>query len=423
MESQAHGEARVSQPETHTGKVGQYSTYLVEVSLGEESFTSRKRYSDFEWLRKAICTCFPGVRIPQLPRKQNKALGLLSKTGISGDAAFIEARRAGLESFLQSVLCRRELCVDSQILKKFLAAANEQDLEDLKKQIDGVSVSAKYQKYAQIFEEFKEPTIAPEEDRIAQTRQFLSAQTEHLWDLMNGFKEVVDAQQAVTKAVSQAETALTAVSHAESGNLDSPARGELLTGLRHQRDSMQAFPAMHYDLLLMATEREALDAEAMLEALDSVDVLRKDLEEAKRKLETLATTITNVLAGGEIPSSGTGVARMFGMAAPKDRDAWVANKRKEQEQMQKDAIAMGDFLILARNVLVCREIDRYTEGRKGEHRRIKDAFEDLSIKSAQRMLSAWGGSVGQLPSSSPVSMPPASQGYPAVPPSAEVEWE
>jgi len=418
MEEQAHGEAQVSQPETQTGKVGQYTTYLVEVSLGGENFSSRKRYSDFEWLRKAICACFPGVRIPPLPKKQNKALGLLAKTGISGDAAFIEARRVGLEHFLRNILRRSELCVESQILKKFLAASTEQDLDELKKKIDGVSVSAKYQKYAQIFAEFKEAS-APEDDRIAKTRQFLSSQIPQLWDLSDGFKEVVDAQQAVTKAVSHAEVALTSVSHTESGILDTPARGDLLAGLRQQRDNMQAFPAMHYDLLLTSVEQEVLDAEAMLEALDSLDALRRDLDEAKRKLETLGTSLTNVLAGGEIPSSGTGVARMFGIAAPKDREVWLADKKKEQEQMQKDAIAMGEFLILARNVLLCREIDKFNEGKNDEHRHIKDTFEDLSRKSAQRMLSAWGGSGAQLPS----SMPPTSQGYPAVAPAADVDWE
>ncbi|CAK0849114.1 unnamed protein product [Prorocentrum cordatum] len=88
--AEACGQAWVERPETAGSAVNRYTTYLVRGTLGREeaAFSSRRRYSDFEWLRKALVANFPGVRVPPLPRKQ--------RAGRFEDA-FVEARRSGLE--------------------------------------------------------------------------------------------------------------------------------------------------------------------------------------------------------------------------------------------------------------------------------------------------------------------------------------
>eukprot|EP00929_Paragymnodinium_shiwhaense_P060418 TRINITY_DN3017_c0_g1_i1.p1 TRINITY_DN3017_c0_g1~~TRINITY_DN3017_c0_g1_i1.p1 ORF type:complete len:185 (+),score=9.19 TRINITY_DN3017_c0_g1_i1:74-556(+) len=64
-------EARVEKPETVGSAVQKYTTYLVNGKLHDgATFSSRKRYSDFEWLRKAMGEQFPGICIPPLPKKQ-----------------------------------------------------------------------------------------------------------------------------------------------------------------------------------------------------------------------------------------------------------------------------------------------------------------------------------------------------------------
>merc|ERR1712083_104030 len=105
----------------------------------------------------------------------------------------------------------------------------------------------------------------------------------------------------------------------------------------------------------------------------------------------MGITLKNVLAGGEIPSTGTGVARMLGMAAPKDREARIAEMKAEHEQKHKDVASLEEFIKLARIVLVHREIDRFFEEKKVGHRHVKNTFADLSRTSADRFKNVWSG--------------------------------
>mmetsp|Transcript_53472 Transcript_53472/g.83261 ORF Transcript_53472/g.83261 Transcript_53472/m.83261 type:complete len:258 (+) Transcript_53472:3-776(+) len=254
-----------------------------------------------------------------------------------------------------------------------------------------------------------------------ETKALLTSQTGQLRDLVNGLKDAVDAQQSVTKAVANSQSHLAAVLHTESlsGCIRAEgmsARTELVSALREQRDAMQAFPAMHYDLLLSATERELLEAEAMLEALNSLEVLQKDLEDTQRRVENLGHTLQSVLDGGEIPSTGTGVARMLGIAPKKDREERIAQMKADHEKLKNEVASIKEFQQLARVVLVCLEIDRYFQEKMAEQRKVKDTFASLSRKAAERLMSAWE-SKGELLTS---------PGYPAQFPSAatdDVEYD
>jgi len=388
------GEAKVLQPIVNGSTINQYITYLVQVTLGGESYSSRKRYSDFEWLRNALTSCFPGVRVPPLPKKHSTAQGLLAKTGMSQEA-FIETRRAGLEDFLKRCLQRKELCVDSKILRGFLGTTSEEATEEFKRKIDGVSISGKSQKYSQIFEALKEASL-PTEDRISPCKEFLRDQVQQLRELSDGYKAIVDAQEAVTKALAGAQTKLSALSYSESTIIEragfaKDSRIELIEGLRQQSKVMQASPAMHYDLLLEAAERELLEAEAMTEALESVELLETDSQEAREKAQSMGTTLKKVMDGGDIPSTGTGVARMLGIAAPKDREERIAEMKADHEKKQKDATAMEEWYELARRVLICREMESFFREKVTGHKQAKNAFAGLSQSTAERMVGIWGG--------------------------------
>jgi len=275
-----------------------------------------------------------------------------------------------------------------------------------------VSVAAKYQKYSSIFAEYKDAEV-PDGNLVASTQRLLSSQTAQLRELADGLKEVVDAQQAVTKAVSGAQSKLAAVAHTETQSERSDAaRTELVSGLRDQRDAMQAFPAMHYDLLLAASERELLEAEAMLEALNSMEVMQKDIEDTQRQVENLGVTLKSVLEGGEIPSTGTGVARMLGIAPKKDREERIAQMKAEYEQKQKEVTAIKEFQRLARVVLTRSEIDKFFKEKTAEQRKVKDTFASLSRKAAERLMSAWECKAAS-----------ASHGYPTLAVDDDLEYE
>jgi len=151
---------------------------------------------------------------------------------------------------------------------------------------------------------------------------------------------------------------------------------------------------MHYDMLLCASEHELLEAEAMHEALESVEALQKELSDVEAKATSLEETLIKVRAGGEIPSTGTGVARLLGISAPKDRDERIRQMEAELAEKQDQAAALKDFCTAARTVLATREIETFLHAKVAEHRQTKQSFTDLSRKTAQALAQCWATSSG-----------------------------
>merc|ERR1712146_131424 len=95
--------------------------------------------------------------------------------------------------------------------------------------------------------------------------------------------------------------------------------------------------------------------------------------------------------GGEIPSTGTGVARMLGIAPKKDREERIEEMKADHEKKKQEVAAMAEFHQLSRRVLVRVEIARFYEEKVAGHRRTKNAFADLSQKTAESLARIWGG--------------------------------
>lgn len=114
-------EVEVTDPQTHGDAkqpASQFTDYLITVDTNLPAFKMkqsrvRRRYSDFEWLRDALEKEVPRVNLPLLPGKLYRAQSRL-------DPAQIEARRAGMERFLQIVAGHPLLQTGSKILGPFL---------------------------------------------------------------------------------------------------------------------------------------------------------------------------------------------------------------------------------------------------------------------------------------------------------------
>jgi hypothetical protein len=399
------GEASVTEPETKGSAINQFTSYLVTVTLGGETLVARKRYSDFEWLRATLTNHFPGVPVWPLPRKQ--ATGRF-------EASFIEARRAGLEVFLQHCLRRSQLSVDTPILKKFLRTKTDESMDLLKKEFESRPANVKCGEFKAAFSsDLRTSGIAPDEGKITTCKAFLEVHTSQLRELTDGLRDVADAQRAVTKAVSGAAGRVSKMCEHEFETLASVGlaenpRSELASVLRSQSRTMESFPAMHYDLLLSASEQEFLEAEAMHEAMESLEALHKELSDVEAKVTSLEETLIKVRAGGDVPSTGTGMARMLGISAPKDRDERIQQMEAELAEKQNEAAALKDFRAAARTVLATREIETFLHAKVAEHRQTKQSFADLSRKTAQALAQCWAANgvsgngtsfsaLGQLP--------------------------
>lgn len=101
----------VRNPVTHnTWDKGRYTSYEIAVNTSNKSFclstsTTRRRYSEFEWLRKTLKNHHPLVMPPQLPPKKY--------FGDRFDPSFIAFRMTGLEDFLNYLLSEKVFLSDT----------------------------------------------------------------------------------------------------------------------------------------------------------------------------------------------------------------------------------------------------------------------------------------------------------------------
>ena len=91
----------------------------VGVKSNVSQFSTQRRYNDFVWLRAQLVSEFPGVIVPPLPEKS-----IISKFA----ADFIDARRRGLEKFLNRTLAHPRLS-KGEVFTVFLAS----DVESLER--------------------------------------------------------------------------------------------------------------------------------------------------------------------------------------------------------------------------------------------------------------------------------------------------
>lgn len=384
---EACGEVSVQQPETSGAAMAKHTTYLISGTLGSDGtpFSSRKRYSDFEWLRKALVTHLPGILVPPLPKKQ-----------VSGrfEEAFIESRRAGLEEFMLRCFRRRHIAMESPVFLRFLHPCSS-SLEEVKKAFDNRPLADMCREYKVVFApELRALLQAPDDRRLTECRKHLDGQIGLLRELVVALRETVDAQRQATVAAAGVQVRLARICSSESGVLaDAHAieqpRVELLAAIRQQNEVLADAPMLHHDLLLAAVERELDDTEAMREALASLDLLQNASMDAKKRAAALATSQARLLEVGDQPSA---FSKLFGQ---KDRGIQLDELKRELENTSEEAVLAEEWLLVARTVAGQREVDGFLAEKVALHRWVKDSFSRGMHGTAERLAHVWGSLVLQ----------------------------
>lgn len=384
-EDEPCGEISVGKPETSGSTMNKFTTYLVSGSLGSEYvFSTRKRYSDFEWLRKTLIAHFPGVLVPPLPRKQ--------RTG-RFEEAFIEARRVGLEEFLLRCFRRHELALGSPLMRSFLQA-QEPAMEELKKGFEKRPLEEMCREYKVAFARELRTLETPLDDsRLVHCRGFLDVHLGHLRELTAALKEAADAQRTAIIASAAAQKCLAGVCGDESGVLaDAQAieqpRVVLLAALRQQGAVFEDAPAFHYDVLLASAERELDEAEAMQEGLVSLEALQQILQNAKKRVDSCQKKLCE---GGDQPSS---FGNLFGR---KDRDTQVGELRRDLEKSSEEAVLAEEWYLAARTVAIGQQLGSFLSTKVEAHRLATESFAQKSCDTAQRLTGIWTGLVPSRP--------------------------
>lgn len=273
------GEVKVCDPQTHGSNVNRYTAYLVKGIVGSDRFESRKRYSDFEWLRKTLVSQYPGIRLPQLPKKQ--------KHGRFNDA-FIEVRRSGLEEFLRRCFLKPQLVQKGMLLLTFLDTPDK-DMEATKKSFESRNVADMCKDYKQAFAQDLSVLSIPDDDsKIEECKQFFEKHIKNLRDNMSvNCSKMVEHEQEQLKQIGLFQDRLTELAKEEDALLThagmaSKPRMDLAAAFNKQKEFNNDGPG----LMVVANEREADDAEAMQEALVSLASLQKTLQNLKKQVET-----------------------------------------------------------------------------------------------------------------------------------------
>ena len=93
--------AIISNPRKINDSYVKNSYLLYDITTPKMNWFVNRRYSDFVWLREALCSLFPTTFIPQLPKKK------MGNRRFEED--FIEKRMKGLQFFLDEVLKNENL--------------------------------------------------------------------------------------------------------------------------------------------------------------------------------------------------------------------------------------------------------------------------------------------------------------------------
>lgn len=275
------GQVSVSDPQTH-GMVQKHVSYLVAGVVGDLKFESRKRFSDFEYLRKALLVTFPGLSLPQLPEKNSSR---------RFEIDFIEARRLGLEQFLHRLFQRPQLLLanhESSFLLRFLEAQEitkqmHDELETFKEDPEKKAAAFKAS-FSEELANFEKPKG---DNGIRAFKGFLDKHISSLRENIKNCQELLTIERQQEKIGRTTFDSLSTMVKDEM---------EILKDLGVERcprqHVLEAFRMQHqvagicfrYERLVAVTQRELEDSEAMMEAIGEIGAMKIELQELQQKV-------------------------------------------------------------------------------------------------------------------------------------------
>eukprot|EP00439_Symbiodinium_sp_Y106_P062313 s1477_g9.t1 len=344
------GEVTVRDPETVGSTMTKHTTYLIRGHLEDKPpFSVRRRYSDFEWFRKALTAQFPGIRVPPLPKKR-----------VSGrfEESFVEARRAGLEEFLHRCLRIPQLSKECPIFQRFLESAGEGEgisLEELRRSFDGRSISEMCAAFQTAFaDQLARLESPPDDSKLSDAKSFLEAHVVKLRDL-TVVRDACDAQKHATALASTAQAKFASVSSSDAADSARKPRSIIAAALKQQDEVFQEAPGFHYDLLLAAAERELDETEAMQEALLGLGALHQRLVDAQQK-RVFVEVEQKRLSSRTDPGEPSALGKLFGK---RDKTTKLEDLASQHAQSLEEAKYAEEWYASARVIAISRELDAF----------------------------------------------------------------
>ncbi|KAJ1610202.1 PX domain-containing protein [Cryptosporidium canis] len=404
----------VTDPENKSIGLGKYTVYLVSgITPDGHNFSTRKRYSDFEWLRSTLVIQFPGVFIPPIPKK--KKVGRFEKD-------FIEFRRRYLEEFLRRIFNRVYL-VSSSIVRTWLNRSDS-GMETLKKEEANRPLFDIVTQYFSSFDSvlsaddsnnrpgkpsnrFSVPTVD-----ISPISEFSNRLETHFIQL----EQLSEHLNAITTSYNRAHSSLKEIPaffHNISQSTNNGSRFDLSSIFQNFYTINSNSIQKHYDMLYSIIAREMNDTECMLEAVQTLEkmqcllnangsatqcsdeVYASDFKSSSLTNSNLNNSLTSVVS-----SAAKGLVSGFSLFSSKTREGSFTSDSNlsKLERYREDQSALRTLLSAGRVVLIIHEMPHFFSEKNNIFNNTIQEFIIRQSRSSNIESEFWGKVLDQLQS-------------------------
>jgi len=389
------GQVTVTEPVSEQGQMSKYTTYLVEGCLGSQHFSARKRYSDFEWLRKVLAVHIPGIMLPALPVKQYR-----QRFG----SEFIEGRRVGLENFLRRLLRRERTARTAPLLVRFLSASSA-ELEEVKKEIDGRTLKEIRNEFNVMFAHELESCKPPSDDtKFADARVFLKSHIAQLQQSIVAVAKLCQTHENMMLAASAAHTRLSVLFRV---SFPSESHGEGILKVLDEHNSIcNESPSGHFEVVLASLQDELSEAQSLEEAIESlVSTLPRRLVDVRKRVTAFKAEKARLLRKGQtdtseyfnldpddMPKRQRKRDKLFNVLEvfqSKNRTMQLANVQWWLEKHIEEVSCGEELINMARTVCASYEMPAYASMKLGTFRTSFEQMADRKAGTSKRLADVW----------------------------------
>ncbi|ETO18934.1 hypothetical protein RFI_18309, partial [Reticulomyxa filosa] len=270
--------------EERKSALGKHTVYVIECEPRLPVINVPRRYNDFKWLRKNLCTLFPGVWMPPLPPAQ--VLGRF-------EDQFVLERRDGLERFLNKIQ-EMTLISEHYVFQVFLSRPQETWGEAIK-DIEDKFATQNWTEHKQLISHLHSfnpclrdldlPACVHKQD-IPSLRQFLLAMENELKAILQLADKASHHLADMCISMKDWQKSLENLTSREN---EYSFRPNNMTRVNLQPQMLQWCKFLHdqnqgYELFVRQLKYEMYDISAFLELFDQRDHIVADLERIENKI-------------------------------------------------------------------------------------------------------------------------------------------
>ncbi|KAL3128694.1 PX domain-containing protein [Cryptosporidium hominis] len=370
-------QVNVTDPENKSIGLGKYTVYLVSgVTPDGHNFSTRKRYSDFEWLRSTLVIQFPGVFIPPIPKK--KKVGRFEKD-------FIEFRRRYLEEFLRRIFNRGYL-ISSNLVRTWLNRSDS-GMETLKKEEANRPLFDIVTQYFSSFDNVlstDNPNSRPGKpsNRFSVPTVDISPISEFSNRLENHFiqlEQLSEHLNTITSSYNRAHISFKEIPslfhNISLNNTNNESRLDLSSIFQNLYNINSNSSQRHFDMLYSIIAREMNDTECMLEAVQTLEKMQcllntnnsamqysDEINAGDLRSNAFANSnINNSSITSVVSSAAKGLVSGFSLFSSKTREGSFTSDTNlsKLDRYREDQSALKTLLSAGRVVLIVHEMPHF----------------------------------------------------------------